>query len=302
MKDFNELFDKLRNAKKQKVVLAGAEDTEALKALASTGEMGITQAILVGDTAIIKENLKDLSFTDYEIIHAANPEETAEKSVRLISEGSATVLMKGMIKTAILLKGVLNKEWGLRTGNLLSHVAVASTSTLQKIIAITDGGMNLKPTLEEKVTIIENAVSLMQSLGVEKPKVAPIAAVEVVNPKMPETLDAAILSKMNQRKQIKNCIVEGPLGLDIALSRMAAKTKGIDGEVAGDADILLVPDIHSGNFLGKSVEYLGGGIIGGLIMGAKVPIIIVSRADKAQAKLTSIALGVMNSLNTIRSE
>ena len=136
----------------------------------------------------------------------------------------------------------------------------------------------------------------MRSLGVEKPRVAPIAAVEVVNPKMPETLDGAILSKMNQRNQIKNCTVEGPIGLDIALSQFAAKIKGIEGEVAGEADILLVPDIHSGNFLGKSVEYIGGGTIGGLIMGAKVPIIIVSRADKAQAKLTSIALGVMNSL------
>ncbi len=298
MKDFNELFDKLKHVKKQKVVLAGAEDIEALKALANSCELGLTEAVLVGDTRIIKENLKDLSFTDYELIHTENPEETAEKSVRLIKQGSATVLMKGMIKTAILLKGVLNKEWGLRTGNLLSHVAVASTPTLKKVIAITDGGMNLRPTLEEKVTIIENAVQLMRSLGVERPKVAPITAVEVVNPKMPETLDAAILSKMNQRKQIKDCIVEGPLGLDNALSQIAAKIKGIKGEVAGDADILLVPDIHSGNFLGKSVEYIGGGTIGGLIMGAKVPIIIVSRADKAQAKLTSIALGVMNSLHT----
>ncbi|MDN5360446.1 MAG: phosphate butyryltransferase [Thermotogaceae bacterium] len=179
-------------------------------------------------------------------------------------------------------------------------MAVASTKTLNKIVAITDGGMNLKPSLEEKISIIDNAVSLMRSLGVEKPKVAPIAAVELVNPKMPETLDAALLSKMNQRNQIKNCIVEGPLGLDNALSKFAAQIKGIRSEVAGNADILLVPDIHSGNFLGKSVEYIGGGTIGGLIMGAKVPIVIVSRADKAQAKLTSIALGVMNSLNSYK--
>ena len=298
MKDFNELFDKLKEAKKQKVVLAGAEDQEAMKALAESCKMGMTQAILVGNSHQIQENLKSISFSDYEIIHTNNYEETAEKSVKYISEGPGTVLMKGMIKTAILLKGVLNKDWGLRSGKLLSHVAVASTKTLNKLVAITDGGMNLKPSLEEKVSIIENAVSLMRSLGIKQPKVAPITAVEVVNPKMPETLEAALLSKMNQRNQIKNCIIDGPLGLDNALSPFAAKVKNIEGEVAGNADILLVPDIHSGNFLGKSVEYIGGGTIGGLIMGAKVPIVIVSRADKAQAKLTSIALGVMNSLNT----
>jgi len=298
MKDFEELFKKLEQVKKQKVVLAGAEDLEAMKALAKSCEMGITQAILVGNSQKIEENLKNNPIKDCEIIHTDTSEETAETSVKYISEGTGTVLMKGMIKTAILLKAVLNKEWGLRSGKLLSHVAVASTTTLNKIIAITDGGMNLKPTLEEKVSIIDNAVSLMISLGVEKPKVAPIAAVEVVNPKMPETLEAALLSKMNERNQIRNCIIEGPLGLDNALSKFAATVKGIEGDVAGDADILLVPDIHSGNFLGKSVEYIGGGTIGGLIMGARVPIVIVSRADKAQAKLTSIALGVMNSLNS----
>lgn len=300
MKEFGELFDQLKKAQKQKVVLAGAEDFEAMKALAESSEMGITQAILIGNSQKIEKNLKNIAISDYEIIHTDTSEETAEKSVKYISKGPGTVLMKGMIKTAILLKAVLNKDWGLRSGNLLSHVAVASTKTLNKIVAITDGGMNLKPSLEEKISIIDNAVSLMRSLGVEKPKVAPIAAVEVVNPKMPETLDAALLSKMNQRNQIKNCIVEGPLGLDNALSKFAAQVKGIESEVAGNADILLVPDIHSGNFLGKSVEYIGGGTIGGLIMGAKVPIVIVSRADKAQAKLTSIALGVMNSLNSYK--
>jgi len=300
MKDFQVLFNQLKQAEKQKVVLAGAEDFEALKALAEGCKIGIAQAILIGDSEKIQDNLNQIDFRDYEIIHADTSEETAEKSVKMISNGPGTVLMKGMIKTAILLKAVLNKEWGLRSGKLLSHVAVASTKSLEKLIAITDGGMNLKPTLEEKVSIIDNAVSLMRSLGIDTPKVASIAAVEVVNPKMPETLDAALLSKMNQRNQIKNCVIEGPLGLDNALNQFAAKIKGIEGEVAGNADILLVPDIHSGNFLGKSVEYIGGGTIGGLIMGAKVPIVIVSRADKAQAKLTSVALGVMNSLNSVK--
>ncbi len=295
MRNFQELFDELKKAQKQIVVLSGAEDIEALKALKSACEIGIAEACLVGNSQTIKKHTSEIDFNDYKLFHTENSVETAEKSVKLISQGEGTVLMKGMIKTALLLKAVLNKEWGLRTGRLLSHVAIAHTDVLEKVIAITDGGMNLKPNLDEKIDIIENAVLLMQSLGVPTPNVAPITAVEVVNPKMPETMDAAILSKMNQRGQIKGCVVEGPLGLDNALSKFAAKIKGINSPVAGEADILLVPDIHSGNFLGKSVEYIGGGTIGGLIMGARVPIIIVSRADKAQAKLTSIALGVMNS-------
>jgi phosphate butyryltransferase len=268
-----------------------------LKAVKEATDMGIINCLLVGNSKIIAEKCDEIGFSSYKITESNSDAETAEKSVKLISSGEGTVLMKGMIKTAKLLKAALNKDWGLRTGCLLSHVAVASTPVLKKLVAITDGGMNLVPTLEEKVDIINNAVSLMKTLGVDIPKVAPIAAVEVVNSKMQPTVDAAILSQMNNRGQIKNCIVDGPLGLDLALSAFAAEVKGIKGEVAGNADILLVPDIHSGNFLGKSVEYIGGGTIGGLIMGAKVPIVIVSRADKAEAKLASIALGVMNSTN-----
>ncbi|HOO31954.1 MAG TPA: bifunctional enoyl-CoA hydratase/phosphate acetyltransferase [Thermotogota bacterium] len=297
MKDFNELLTLLKEKDEQKLVLSGAEDIEALKAVKEASDMGIISSILVGNPEVIKKNCEEVELTNYEIVSAASEEETAEKSVKLISSGSGTVLMKGMIKTAKLLKATLNKEWGLRTGRLLSHVAVASTPVLKKMIAITDGGMNLLPTLEEKIDIITNAVELMKTLGVDTPKVAPIAAVEVVNPKMPPTVDAAILSKMNSRGQIKGCIIDGPLGLDNALSEFAASIKKIPGDVAGNADILLVPDIHSGNFLGKSVEYIGGGTIGGLIMGAQVPIVIVSRADKAEAKLASIALGVVNSVN-----
>jgi phosphate butyryltransferase len=297
MKDFKELLEQLKSVEKQTLVLAGAEDIEALKAVKEAFDLGIINSILVGNSEKIKQNCETIRFMDYEIVETSSDVETAEESVKLISTGKGTVLMKGMIKTAILLKAALNKEWGLRTGRLLSHVAVASTPVLKKLVAITDGGMNLEPTLEEKVDIIANAVELMKTLGVETPKVAPLAAVEVVNPKMPSTVDGAILSQMNNRGQIKGCIIDGPLGLDNALSEFAAKVKKISGEVAGNADILLVPDIHSGNFLGKSVEYIGGGTIGGLIMGAAVPIVIVSRADKAEAKLASIALGVMNSVN-----
>ncbi|HEY8541825.1 MAG TPA: phosphate acyltransferase, partial [Pseudothermotoga sp.] len=181
-------------------------------------------------------------------------------------------------------------EWGLRSSGLLSHVAVVEVPTLDRVVFITDGGMIIKPTLEEKVAIIKNAVDLMHKLGYEKPKVAIICAVETVNKDMPETIDASVISKMAQRGELKNCIVDGPLGLDNALNINAARVKNVKGEVAGQADLLVVPDIHSGNFLGKSALYFAGGKIAGLIVGAKAPIVVVSRADNAESKLLSIAL------------
>lgn len=298
MKSFKELFELAEKTERQNLVLAGAEDQEAVKAVAIAEKKGLIKPFFVGKKDSILENIQKLNkentIKEYEIIDTESDSETAEKSVKLISNGEGTLLMKGLIKTAVLLKAVLNKDWGLRTGRLLSHIAVAETRALKKIIAITDGGMNLRPDLNEKRDIILNAVELMKTLGIETPRVAPVAAVEVVNEKMPETIDAAILSKMNDRGQIKSCVVDGPLGLDNALSEFAAGVKKITGDVAGNADIILVPDIHSGNLLGKSVEYIGGGTIAGLIMGAAVPIVIVSRADKAEAKLTSIALGTIN--------
>jgi phosphate butyryltransferase len=188
----------------------------------------------------------------------------------------------------------LNKDWGLRTGNVLSHCAVLDTPHLDKLIFVTDGGMIIRPDLNQKVSIINNTVKLAKSIGIETPKVGVIAAVEVINPDMPETQEAAILTQMNRRGQIKDCIVDGPLGIDNALNMTAAKIKKVTGEVAGQADILLVPDIHSGNFLGKSAVYLAGGKIAGLILGCSAPIVVVSRANDAQSKMASLALGVLN--------
>jgi len=294
MNYFKSLYEKAEKIEAQPLVLAGAEDEEALNAVIEAVKKNIIIPILVGDKEVIKEKIKGTVIENARIVNASTPYETAEKSVKEISQGEGKILMKGLIKTAILLKAALSKEWGLRTGNLLSHVAVADVNAYDKYVFITDGGMNIKPTVEEKAQIISNAVGLAKSLGVEIPKVACITAVEVVNPQMPETLDCAILSKMSQRGQIKNCIVDGPLGLDNAMSQFAADIKNVKGDVAGNADILLVPDIHCGNFLGKSVEYFGSGMIAGLIMGAKVPIVVVSRADKSEAKLASIMLSVIN--------
>lgn len=293
MKNLDDLIKKAKDYEMKRVVVVGAEDIEALNAVSAAHDEGFADPVLVGDKEIIQENLKKIGKT-FDIVHAENSQDTAEKGIRLVSSGAADVVMKGNIKTSILLKAALNKDWGLRTGNVLSHCAVLDTPYLDKLIFVTDGGMIIRPDLNQKVSIINNAVKLAKSLGIETPKVGVIAAVEVVNPDMPETKDAAILTQMNRRGQIKDCIVDGPLGIDNALDMTAAKIKKVTGEVAGQADILLVPDIHSGNFLGKSAVYLAGGKIAGLILGCSAPIVVVSRANDAQSKMASLALGVLN--------
>jgi phosphotransacetylase len=201
--------------------------------------------------------------------------------------------MKGMLNTADLLKAVLNKEIGLKKEELLSHVMVYDVPTYHKLILLTDGGMVTYPELKDKVLIINNAVKVAKALNIANPKVAPICAVETVNSSMQATIDASLLSQMNKRGQIKGCIIDGPLALDNAISKEAAEHKGIVSEVAGDADILLVPNIESGNFLGKSLTYFAKAENAGIIMGAKCPVVLVSRADSAKSKLYSIALGAL---------
>ncbi len=291
LKNLEQLLD-LARGRKTSVVLAGSEDVEALKALKEAYEMGILErAILVGEESVTRENVERIG-GEFEVVFTTSDDETAERAVKLVSKGEAGVLMKGLIKTSTLLKAVLNKEWGLRTGRLLSHVILAHSPHLDRVLFITDGGMVIRPTLEQKVQIVQNAVDLAHKLGYEKPRVALIAAVEVVNPDMPETEEAAALAKMADRGQIKGALVDGPLGIDNAISEWAAGIKGVKGEVAGRADILVVPDIHSGNFLGKSFVYIGGGTIAGIVVGARSPIVIVSRADTARSKLLSLALAV----------
>jgi len=225
---------------------------------------------------------------DYEIIHADSDKESAELAVSQVKSGNASSLMKGSIKTSILLKAVLDKEKGLRSGKLLSHILIAELRN--KLFLVTDGGMNMYPDLNQKQNIIENAVRVAEKMGIKNPSVAPLCAVESVNPDMKATLDASILSKMNNRGQIKNCIVDGPLALDNAVSLEAAKHKKIVSPVAGNADILLVPDIEAGNIFGKSIIYFAHAKVGGIIAGASAPIILLSRADDEETKLNSICL------------
>jgi len=293
-KDLNFLFERAQSGKVMKIVIAAAEDGEVLEAVKQASSEGIVDAVLVGDPNKISEVAKsrNIDVSSFEVIPATNDEEAAMKAVQAVSSGKGDLLMKGFIKTSTLLKAVLNKEWGLRTGNLLSHLFLFEVPRLGKVIGLTDGGLNTYPRLQEKLAIVNNAVSCYHALGVDTPKVAALAAVEVVNPDMPCTLDAAALVQMNRRNQIKGCIIDGPLALDNALSVEAAKHKGIVSEVAGHAEVLLVPDIEAGNIFAKGIVYLTNNKTAGLVLGAKAPIVLTSRADSAETKLLSIASAV----------
>ena len=239
--------------------------------------------------------LKGIKNDNIQVIHTQTKEEAAELAVKTVHNDEATILMKGMVSSATLLKSVLNKEYGLRTNRVLSHVAIFEIPGFSKSMIVTDAAMNIHPNLEKKQQIIENAVDMAKSIGVNNPKVAVLAAIENVNPAMEVTLDAASLTLMNKRGQIKDCIIDGPLALDNAVSTIAAKQKGIDSEVAGNADILLVPTIEAGNILYKSLIYFAKAKVGSVIAGAKAPIVLTSRSDSAECKLYSLALAICSS-------
>lgn len=294
IKSLDELLELKGN--KMKLAVVACQDEDVLGAVVESAEMGISDPILIGskqETFEIAEKL-GLDISTFRFIESSSLEEAAETGVRLISAGEADYLMKGLVDTSILLKAVLNKEWGLRTDSLLSHVMVYEISTYHKLLYLTDGGMNLYPDVKEKAKIIDNASAVARAMGNEKIKVAVLAAKEKVNPKMQATVDAAELESLGKEGRFgDDVIVEGPMALDLALSKEAVQVKRFPGEVAGDADILLVPNIEMGNGIGKAITYLAGGKSAGIIMGAKVPVVLVSRADDKETKLYSIALGNM---------
>lgn len=291
---FDDIIAKAKSLNKT-LSVACADDPTVMKACADAYEQGICTPVFVGD----KENMEKVASANnidlgkFKIIHEKDKSAAAEKAVRLVSDGEAHFLMKGYMDTSVLLKAVLNKEWGLRTGRLLSHVAIFELDRYHKPFMITDGGMNMYPDLNTKIDIINNAVDVYHNLGVEKPKVAVLAAVEKVNPDMPETIDASILSRMAARGQIKGCVVDGPLAFDLAISKESAEHKKVKSEVAGDADILLVPDIASGNMLAKALIYMTDSKVAGIIVGAKAPVVLLSRSDNERTKMMSIALGAI---------
>ena len=294
-KNLEFLFERAKKGNIMRVVVAAAEDGDVLEAVHTANVEGIVEATLVGDPDKISKVARDkgVDISSFEVIPTTNEEEAAMKAVQAVSSGEGDLLMKGFIKTSTLLKAVLNKEWGLRSGRLLSHLFLFEVPRLGRVIGLTDGGLNTYPGLQEKVSIVNNAVSCCHALGVERPRVAALAAVEVVNPDMPCTLDAAALVQMNRRNQIKGCVIDGPLALDNALSEEAARHKGVVSEVAGHAEVLFVPDIEAGNLLGKVILFMANGAGAGVVLGAKVPVVLTSRGDTARTKALSIALGAV---------
>lgn len=279
------------------ISVACCQDKEVLIAVENARKQHMIEAILVGDIEKTREIAKTLNIdlNNYELVDIKDLSQACLKAVEIVSTGKAHMVMKGLVDTSIILKAVLNKEIGLRTGNILSHVAVFDIEGYDRLFFITDAAMNLAPGVNEKKQIIENACSVARALDIEEPKVALICAKEKVNPKMKDTVEAKELEEMYLNGEIKNCIVGGPFALDNAISEESARHKGINHPVAGKADILVVPDIEAGNILYKSITYFAKCENAGLIVGAKAPIILTSRADSDKTKLNSIALGVLAS-------
>lgn len=294
-KNFEALFQLAIEKGPKKVAVAVAQDEDVLGAVKEAYLKGIVTPVLVGDEEGIEKIAGAIGFdlTGVEIIDEKDGTAAARKATSLVSSGYAQVLMKGLIDTSVIMRAVLDAEIGLRTGNVISHVAVFDVPTYHKVFIVTDAAMIIAPDIKQKKEIIENAVGLAHSLDIPNPKVAVLAAKEKVSDKMEATVDAKTLTDMNKAGEIKGCIVDGPLALDNAVSKESARIKGIDSEVAGDADILLAPDIEAGNILYKALTFLGNAKSAGLIVGTSKPIVLTSRADSEEAKLNSIVLATL---------
>ena len=294
-KNFDDLLSRVKECKRKKVSVAVAQDEPVLEAIKAAKEQGIADAILVGDKNKNKEIADSIGMdiTQFEVIHEPDVKKAALFAIQLVSSGRADMVMKGLVDTATFLRSVLNKEVGLRTGKVMSHVSVFEIEGFDRLIFLTDAAFNTYPDLKAKVQIVQNSVSVAHACGIECPKVAPVCAVEVVNPDMPATIDASLLSKMNDRGQIKGCVVDGPLALDNALSEEAAHHKGITGPVAGKADVIMLPNIETANVMYKTLTYTSKSRNGGILVGTSAPVILTSRADSFETKVNSIALAAV---------
>lgn len=293
-KNFNEMISHVKNNPKGTVVIAAAQTETVLDAAILAKKENLAESILVGDKTAILNLLQGLApdlIDAFEIVDTGSDlRKAAAVSVALVKEGRGDLILKGKTDTSVLLKAVLDKENGLRISDVISDVLAYEHPSGIKLMS--DGGINILPELNEKIAIIKNAVAVAHALGNPNPKVAVLSAVEAVNPKMPSTIDAALISKMNERKQIPGCLIEGPLAFDNAVCIEAAKTKGISSPVGGEADILIVPNIEAGNIFGKTLTYYCGYRVAHVVMGTKVPILIPSRADEAETKMLCMAMGL----------
>jgi phosphate butyryltransferase len=291
-KHFSKIFSEIKKLPMKRISVAAAEDNNVIEAINIAKEKGIADAILVGNEKKIRQiaSERKIDINKFEIINEEDPIASARIAVKLVHDGKADMYMKGMLQTKDFLRSILDKEVGLRSGAMLSHVAVFEIKGIDQLLFMTDGGFVIEPSLEDKVHLIENAVKIAQACGIEKPKVAPLCAVDVVNPKMRCTVEGKKLTEMNENGEIKNCIIDGPMSMDMAISREACEIKGtLDRKITGDADILLFPDIHSNNLSVKivahTVEHYGGMILAG----TSAPVILTSRSDDINTKVSSIA-------------
>lgn len=283
------------NCEQKTIAVASAEDHEVLEALKAACDLKLAKAILIGHEEKIKEIAETIHFdlSGVTVINEPDHKRAARQAVAKVRQGEAQLVMKGLITTAELIKEVLDKERGLRTGNILSHVAVFQVPKIARMLLVTDCALNIAPNLQEKIQIVQNAAVVAKRIGINQPKAAAVCAIETVNPNMQATVEAALLAKMGDRGQIEDVLIDGPLALDNAISPESARHKGIVSPVAGEAHIILVPDIEAGNVMYKTLVYLADTSNAGVVMGAQVPIVLTSRADSAETKLNSIALSLM---------
>ena len=292
IRTLEELVEMAQQHPPVRVAVAAAAHSLVLQSIRRAVELGIVDPILVGRESEIRKEAEAIGWdlAGMQLVSAETSSATAATAVDLVKRGKAEVLMKGYLHTDEMLRAVLNQQIGLRTDRLLSHVFVLEVPTYHKLLMITDAAINIGPQIAEKAAIAQNAIDLARRLGVELPKVAALSSIETVNPSIPSTVHAACLSKMAQRGQIKNAIVDGPLAFDNAISAEAARDKGIDSPVSGDVDVVVVPDLDAGNILSKNLEYLAKAKMAGIVMGASAPVVLTSRSDPPKARVFSLAL------------
>ncbi|MCL2564459.1 MAG: phosphate acyltransferase [Defluviitaleaceae bacterium] len=295
IKNFEQLLKEAAKSPGKKIAVAAAADLDVLLAVENARKQGIAGAILVGSEAEIKKIAADnnIDIGNYEVIHSDDNAESALTAAKQVAAGNASVMMKGLVDTYVFLKAILDKDIGLRTGKLTTQTTVFEIPGRDEFIFVTDPAITTAPDLAQKKDIIENACFVAHKLGYKNPMVAPVCAVEKFNPKMQATVDAQELHEMNERGEIKGCYVSGPVSLDVAVSKEAASHKGYKDKIGGSANILLMDDIESGNVLYKSIVYLAGGVGAGVVMGAKCPIVLTSRADSDVSKFYSIATAML---------
>lgn len=294
LRNLEDLRNAAKNAKIKRMAVVFAHDSHVIEAVKDACDYGIIEPILIGNGEIIQSLIKEYGLQKpYTVIDENNPEKATKIAMDMVNDGSVDIVMKGLIDTKIVLKGVVNSTYGIKDAKLLSHVGLVEYPNLDRILFATDGAMNINPDYEQKIMIIEAAVKLAKTLGYKQPKVGIVSAVEKVNPKIASTIDAQKIVAYYQDKSI-DFIIDGPFAVDNLVSMESVKQKGIKSKVAGVCDILLFPNLDGGNIFYKTSVFLAGGKSAGIVMGAKVPIVLTSRADSAEAKLNSILLAVVN--------